>query len=252
MHPGKESMSFFRVLVVLLSLLGSCPSIAETITLGAEDAWYPYSGIIKGEARGFTVDIVRAAFAAVNIDARFEPLPYARCTKLVKDGSLLGCFNTARSSMVEGDFLWHKRAMFTSRSTIYARSDYPQRNIDVAALEGKRVAVSHTYEYGDAFDSNQKVIRDNSPNDLSGFRKLAAGRTDFALAYEKVANLLIKEHPAEFEGKLVAVGVIEELKLYTAFSKTFPNSGRYIELLDRGFEIIHKNGRFLEIEKQWK
>ena len=188
----------------------------------------------------------------MNTEVRFQPLPYARCNKLVKDGKLLGCFNTARAAMVEHDFLWHKKPMFTSRSMIFARADSSQRGIDVSVLEGKRVIVTHTYEYGDAFDSNKKVIRESVLSDLNGFRMLVAGRGDYALAYEKVAALLIKEHPSEFSGKIVPVGVIEELRLYTAFSKTFPNSARYMALFEQGFDLISTNGRLKEIEQQWK
>ena len=244
-------MSMLRSFIFILVLATAAPVHAETITLGAEDAWYPYSGVVNGEARGSTVDLVRAAFAAVNVEVKFRPLPYARCTNEVKEGRLLGCFNTARSNIVEPHYLWHKQPMFSARILIYARSDHTRRNLGVPELEGKQVIVSHTYEYGDAFDSNQKIIRQTAPADLNGFRMLLAKRGEYVLAYEKVANLLIKDNPAEFGGKIIPVGVIDELKLYISFSKTFPKSSRYVELFDQGFAIISKNGRLREIEKQW-
>ena len=154
--------------------------------------------------------------------------------------------------MVEADYLWHKKPMFNSRSMIFSRTTNKQRDIDVTALEGKNVIVTHNYEYGDAFDSNQKVIRQVAPDDYSGFRMLLAGRGDYVLAYEKVAEVLIKEHSAEFAGKIVPVGVIEELRLYTVFSKTFPDSARYKTLFEQGFEKISKDGKFKEIENRWK
>lgn len=158
---------------------GTCPGArAETVTIGAEDSWYPYSGVVDGKPAGFTVDLVRVAFEAAHIDVKFESLPYARCMKLVKCGQLLGCFDTARSSMVEADYLWHKKPMFTSRSMIFSRADSKQINIDVAALEGKSVVVTQNYEYGDAFDSNQKVVRQFAADDYSGLRMLLAGRGD--------------------------------------------------------------------------
>lgn len=72
------------------------------------------------------------------------------------------------------------------------------------------------------------------------------------LAYEKVAELLIKEHAKEFAGKIVPVGTIEELRLYTVFSKTFPGSARYMALFEQGFDQISANGKLKEIEKRWK
>lgn len=245
-------MTGVRMLLCCWSLLLGASVFAETITLGAEDAWYPYSGQVDGQARGFTVDMVRAAFAAVNVDVQYRALPYARCMKLVKDGVLLGCFNTSRTSLLEADYLWHRKPMFSSRILIYARADHPQRDVTVANLEGKRVLITHGYEYGNSFDLNQKVIRDESRDDLSTLRKLGARRADYALVFERVFSNLVKQNQADFQGKFVAVGVVETMQLYTVFSKTFPNSTRYMDLFDRGFAIISKNGRLKEIEKQWE
>jgi polar amino acid transport system substrate-binding protein len=225
---------------------------AETIVLGAEDSWYPYSGLVNNEAQGFTVDLVRAAFAAVGVQANFLPLPYARCTKEVKSGTLLGCFDTSRSAIVEPDFLWHQKPMFYASVKIYARSPTKVSGTTVQDLVGKRVAVTNGYEYGNAFDSNTAIFRDNSPNDLSALRKLAMGRVDYALVFSRVATMLIKKNADELMGKIAVVGELERLPLYTIFSKTYPNSARYVELFERGFDAITKNGRLKEIEKQWE
>ncbi|WP_374351165.1 substrate-binding periplasmic protein [Chitinimonas sp.] len=241
----------FNCLLVFCLALPSF-SHAETITLGAEDDWYPYSANINGQAKGFSVDLIRAAYAAVNVNVNFDPLPYARCNKQVKDGKLLGCFDTVRSSLIEADFLWHREPMFSSRLLIYARSDSKLRNVGIAQLEGKRVAVSNGYEYGASFDGNKKVIRDVSPTDLSGFRKLLAGFTDFALAYDRVGSRLIKEHASEFGDKLVAVGQLDELPLYISFSKHYPDSARYVALFEQGLDKVRKSGEFAEIEARWR
>lgn len=39
----------------------------ETITIGAEDDWYPYGGQINGESRGFGVDLVGASLWAATM-----------------------------------------------------------------------------------------------------------------------------------------------------------------------------------------
>lgn len=241
-----------RGLLGLMVVVSISSANAESITLGAEDAWYPYSGIVKNEARGFTVDLVRAAYAAVGIQTSFVPLPYARCTNEVKRGHLLGCFNTARSAVVEPDFLWHRKPMFFATIKIYGRSPSKLTNATMGDLVGKRVAVTNGYEYGDAFDSSIEVVRDNSPNDISALRKLALGRVDYALVYSRVYSELLKVHRDEIGGKIVEVGELERLPLYISFSKTFPDSRRYVDLFERGYDAISKSGRLKELEKQWE
>jgi polar amino acid transport system substrate-binding protein len=207
--------------------------------------------MVDREARGFTVDLVEAAFAAVGVTARFVPLPYARCNLETKRGNLLGCFNTARSGIVEADFLWHKKPMFFAKVQIYSRSG-AQRNLSISDLAGKRVAVTNGYEYGDVFDSSTQVIRDVSPNDLSSLRKLALGRVDYAMVYDRVGSMLLKQHAGEFVGRIGPASDLEKLPLYIAFSQTFPDSKRFIDLFDRGFDIISQNGRLRDIEKKWE
>lgn len=242
---------FLNVVTSLMLVLGLPVHASEVVTLGAEDAWYPYSGVVDGQARGFTVDLVEAAFDAVGVKAKFVPLPYARCNLEVRRGNLLGCFNTARSAIVEGDFLWHKKPMFFAKVQIYSRIG-AQRNLSISDLIGKRVAVTNGYEYGDVFDSSTQLIKDRSPNDMSSLRKLALGRVDYAMVYDRVGSMLLKQHAGELAGKVGPAGDLEKLALYIAFSKTFPESKRFIDLFDRGFDIISQNGRLRDIEKRWE
>jgi polar amino acid transport system substrate-binding protein len=100
-------MRIRQILFCFFCLILSSGARAETVTIGAEDSWFPYYDVVKGKPAGFTVDLVQAAFGAVRIDVKFQSMPYARCMKLVKDGRLLGCFNPARASMVEADHLKH-------------------------------------------------------------------------------------------------------------------------------------------------
>jgi len=54
---------------------------AETITIGAEDDWPPYSYRVAGQAepQGLTPRLVRQAFASQGVSVRFRVLPFARC-----------------------------------------------------------------------------------------------------------------------------------------------------------------------------
>ncbi len=245
-------MCKLRIWIFTLWVLSASGCGAETITIAAEDAWYPFSGMNNGKIEGYSVDVVRAAFAAVKIDVKFEPIPYARCLHLVKTGQLLGCFNTTRTSLMEPDYLWTRKPMFTITPTIYSRSDSKERDLTISDLEGKRVIVTYEYEYGEAFDTDKKIIRDESPTDVSAFRKLLAGRADYVISYGKITAYLLRNYSREFSGKIVAVGNLNiKEDVYTVFSKTYPDSARYMELYNQGFDIISKNRTLATIEKKW-
>ena len=241
-----------RIWIFTLLVMFGSGCRAETITIGAEDAWYPFSGLVNGKIEGYSVDLVRAVYAAVNIDVIFEPMPYARCLYLVKTGQLLGCFKTTRTSIMEPDYLWTRKPMFSITPTIYSRTDSTEHDLNLSDLEGKHVIVTYGYEYGEAFDTNKKIFRDESPTDVSAFRKLLAKRGDYVISYEKVTASLFRDYSQEFNGKIVAVGAVNlKEDVYTVFSKTYPNSVKYVELYNQGFDIISKNRKLNLIDKKW-
>ena len=54
---------------------------AETVTVGAEDAWAPYAYAMAGqsEPQGLAPQLVRAAFETQGVQVRFKVLPFSRC-----------------------------------------------------------------------------------------------------------------------------------------------------------------------------
>lgn len=106
------------------------------------------------------------------------------------------------------------------------------------------------FEYGSEFDGNPRVTREAVSKEIAVLRMLAAGRVDYALAYEKVANWYFSENPKEFKGRFVAAGQIDETQMYCAFSKTFPRSRFYLERFNEGYAKMQKNGTYREIEKR--
>lgn len=236
---------------LLAAALGTAAH-AETITLGAEDDWYPYSGKVNNAPKGFAEDLITEAFKAEGVDVKFESVPYARCMEETKNGKMLGCFDAARNSLLEPNYLWHAKPMFMARINIYALVSSNESGLKVKDLEGKDVAVTNDYEYGDEFDKNTKIKRSVSNQDEQGFRKLIAGRVKYMVAYEKVANYLVEKNKAEFAGKFKAVGVTAEPGLYIAFAKTYPGSQQIVDKFNAGLEAIHKNGKYKAVEDKWK
>jgi len=239
-------------LVFLIALLSILPTRAETVVIGAEDDWYPYSGVLDGKPHGFAEDIVAAAFQAVGIDVKYESLPYARCMAETRAGKLAGCFDAARNSLLEPHYLWHAQPLYVARINIYARSASPESGLTVKSLEGKRVAVTNNYEYGEAFDTDSQILRDVSNQDVQGFRKLAAGRVEYMVAYSKVADYLVGRYKAEFLGKFKVVGTTGAPGLYVAFSRAYPGAGQIVDKFNAGLDMIRKDGRYEGIEARWR
>jgi len=241
---------FLQTSVLLLACFGGV-SWAETVTIGAEDDWAPYSSKVGVEAKGFAVDIVREAFKAAGVDAKFTAMSYARCMAVTKDGELAGCFDAARNSALEGNYLWHAKPLFNGKINIYSTTDSTESNLSPKDLIGKNVAVTRDYEYGEEFDTNTNIKRSVADKDEQGFQKLLNKRVPYMVAYEKVANALFISNKG-FTNKFKAVGVVADPGLYIAFSKKHPDGAKFLTKFNQGFEIIQKNGKYKAIEALWK
>jgi polar amino acid transport system substrate-binding protein len=239
---------------LLACLLLSCvvsTAAAETITLGAEDDWAPYSSAVNHAARGFAVDVIREAYAAVGITVNFEVLPYTRCLDETRSGRLLGCFDAVPNAMIGASFLWPKYPLFTTHMNVYALKDSSESGLTARQLEGRTVGVERGYEYGDEFDLNTRIVRRVVDKNVQGFRMLLAGRIQYMAAEERIAKALFIKEAAEFGGKFKLVGTVATPGLFIAFTKQNGDAARYLKEFNRGYAIIRDNGRYKAIEARW-
>jgi polar amino acid transport system substrate-binding protein len=243
---------FLRPIIITLCLLCLLrpADAANPVVLVAEDDWYPYAARQDGKAVGMAVDIVRAAFAAVDVPVELKSMPYARCMQAVKQGVELGCFDTLKDDTTRGAYLFHERPLFTATIGIYARSDF-SGTLSAADLTGRRVGLTNGYTYGDAVEKSAAIHKDVAPNDLLTMRKLVAERVEVALVYTRVADWLQTQHP-DLRGRVRQVGVLLQDGLYISFSKSHPDAARILPLLDRGLARIRANGTHARIEAEWQ
>lgn len=224
---------------------------AETITLISEDNWYPYAALKDGKIAGFAVDVIEAAYAKMNIQVAFISAPYSRCLMLTKAGRALGCFDSLNDLTLAPDFLFHHEPLFKGTIGIYAAGKNRSTPVSVPDLRGRTVGVTHEYTYGDAIESDKKIVREIAPSDLSNLRKLLKGRSEFSLVYTRIADYLQVAYPDELKGKIRQVGVAFEDKLYVSFSKTWPGAQHYADLLDQGLIAIRADGTYKKLEQKW-
>ena len=233
-----------RIFLLLVCLLGtSSLGFAETITLGAENDWIPYS---NSDGTGMANEIVSAAYKAVGIDVAFKVGPYNRLLKEVAEGHILGAFNVPKESANENKYIFGNTPLLVARSAYYHNKDNP---LSVGKKEdlvnGEKIGIVFDYGYGDFFAENDRIVKIPVRSDLLNLRKLAKGRIDATILYEKTAEKIIAEN--HMSDKIAKAFESERLDIYVAFSKTFPKSGYYAEKLDEGLALIKENGLYERI-----
>lgn len=240
-------------LILLLAVNTSAWGRAATpaVAIGAEDDWAPYSSAVRGQAQGFSVDVVRAAFAAVGVDVRFEVLPYVRCMAQVKAGRLAACFNTFPNKKITAGYLLHAQPLFTTHSNVYALATSDAQQVRIADLEGRTVGVTRDYEYGAEFDQNANIVRSVVDKNEQGFRMLLSRRIEFMAAEQRMAETLFKRDPAAFGGRFKVAGTFPVASAFMVFSKSTADGPQRVAQFNQGLARIRDNGTYRAIEKRW-
>ena len=233
-----------RLFFIILFLFSSVPvSFAETIILGAENDWVPYS---NQDGTGMANEIVLAAYKAVGIDVKLQVGPYNRLLKMVKNGEILGAFNVPKDRSNEKEYIFGKIPLFTAFSAYYYNVEEPLSATRKEELvNGEKVGVVFDYGYGEFFSNNDRVTKIKVRSDLLNLRKLAKGRIDATILYDKTAQKLIKENG--LTGKILKAFNSETAEIYVAFSKVFRRAEYYADKLDEGLAIIKANGTYKKI-----
>ena len=216
---------------------------AETIILGAENDWIPYS---NQDGTGMANEIVRVAYKAVGIDVKFKVEPYNRLLKMVRDGELLGAFNVPKEKSNENEYLFGKTPIFTAQSAYYYNKEHPLSAGSKEELKnGEKIGVVFDYGYGDFFSDNDKIVKIPVRSDQLNLRKLAKGRIDATILYDKTARKLLKEEG--LSDRIAKAFDSESGDIYVAFSKSFPNAQHYADKLDEGLAVIKASGVLKQI-----
>lgn len=224
---------------------------APAFTLAAEDGFFPYTGMFEGKLRGFSLDIVSAAFSSVGCDVNFVAMPYARCIRDVQAGRQIGCFNTTNSADNQEKFIFHFQPLFRGKILIYAHPDWAGPFTE-EAFEAHSFSVVRGYTYTDAFDRNPAIRKIAVESDVQTLAMVARHRADFAVVYEKVAQFQIGWNRERIKPSPVPVHKLVEYDLFVSFSRISGHlSVKLARALDAGLEKIRNNGTYARIDAAW-
>lgn len=195
---------------------------AESLVKHTSTEWCPFTCIAEPE-KGFGSLVVREAYKAVGVTAEVEYVPWLRAVEKAKNSTEVSGYFLAYPEEVQEGFV-ASPAMFSSRLGLALRETSAPPAASVAALKGLKIGVVAGYGNSkiltDAIATGVKT--DESPDDSTNIRKLAAGRIDAIEIDEFVLAHLLRTDPqlADARGKVIFKLPLEEKTLHIAFAKT--------------------------------
>ncbi|MDN3578249.1 transporter substrate-binding domain-containing protein [Chitinimonas viridis] len=238
-----------RLCVGVLAWVLAVPAWAESLTICAEDDWYPYSALRDGTSVGMSVELARAAFAHKGVTALFESGSYQRCIRLTQQGRYVLTLNMAKTADREPTYLWPRQPLLEVRGVLWGRPGLVSGSLDHADLRHRQFGVVKGYEYPAAIADDRDIIKVEADSDAVNLRNIALGRVDVTLMDEKIGRYLIGRHG--LAGKVVPYGVFERFPVYAVFSKRHPKSAHYLKLFEQGMAVLLQNGEYQRIAEAW-
>ena len=265
-NPGPPSFFVFAVLVWTVLWVG--PSLpagsawAATPLTTTERAWlrhnepivfasqtqYPPFEFIgpDGQRQGMCLDLIRWIASELNIQARFQDMPFLDAQKAVLDGRADVLTSLFYSRQRDARFEFSKTT-WEVPAVIFVPADRPDI-IGLGDLAGKRIAMQRG-------DYAEEYLRTQGIQYVPVLTDSFAQAADMVLA--GAADAMIGDRPIVLH-HLYSKGVAERMKsvdgaLYVGLNSMAVAEGREIlaGILDKGIELAKERGVFAEISAKW-
>lgn len=230
--------------VVALMLAPGAVFGAEKVKLSSLE-WPPYTGEGLPDG-GACVKVAKAAFAAMGYELVVEFYPWQRAVDMAKQGQTVGYFPEYHSADIEKDFIFSSR-MGDSPLGLIEPAGAKTAWSSLTDLKSKTIGVVSGYVNTQEFDSmaaSGALTTDQSPDDATLVRKVAAGRVDMAVMDRNVFDHLVANDP-ELGSAKGTVGfndkLLEDKGLFVCFART-PDGEKIAAIFNEGLTKIDVDG----------
>jgi polar amino acid transport system substrate-binding protein len=228
------------MVIFALILCSVTVNAAEKITLSTLD-WEPYIGKeIKNN--GYVAVLVKEAFRRGGLEADFQFDRWSRVVGLAKSGQVDGYFPEYFSESVKA------YAVFSDPFPGGPIGFFKLKRKDISFnrledLKGLKIGTVKGYVNTKEFDAADYLNKDAVKDDLTNFKKLAAGRLDLVVADKFVGLNLIKKHMPDKAGQIEFMAkFLEEKDLFVCISNKVANADAKVQAFNAGLKQMKADG----------
>ncbi|MCB6184918.1 transporter substrate-binding domain-containing protein [Leeia sp. TBRC 13508] len=224
-------------------------SILASSTVYAKDETYKLVHLVASEYPpttsekmpngGLLDQKVKEAFRLAGYEVKVTFLPFARGYAMAKAGKFDGIYDLWMTPERAKDFL-PSHSVHHSIFSIYGRSDdaYPPKFI--SQLKGHTVGLVSSYGYPNEISKGVLQL-DYSNDDISIFRKVLMGRTDYAVATKERVDWLLQTDLSASKLRLYKTEIqLNNLDSVVGFPIHAPRSQELIKAFNKGLEQLNK------------
>ena len=250
-------LSFFYLIFFSISLLSQEAEINKNEIIYGNNigGWPPYNIVPKNDMIkpfGISQDIINEVTDLYGIELRNERYPEKRNQLYLLEGKI-DLRSKAKEWVENPDlFYWSDPYIDVTEVIMYLKSK-PLTIISIEDLFDKTIGtrLGYGYQLFKEYFEHDKIIRQDSTNDILLFRMLASERTDAAIVNKTVALWTIKENPEFndlFEFTELEVGTAGYRFMFTKKYDWRP----FIKFLDKELKQMKEDGRLNKILLKYK
>lgn len=229
--------------VLAMALLFCVPVQAQDIRFVTLD-FAPFIYGENNEVAGPGRDVIAEACETADLDCSFDIYPWRRAQELMREGTADGMMVIGRNLERE-TWLDFSPPLFRTEYGFFVGAENDLAFTDISQLAGFRVGVfapSNTAVQLEALRDGMiaagidPIKIDPRPDDISGFRKLAAGRLNAVYSNRDRGRQILDQN--DLADKIRYSGADKAILYYAAIRQSFPNadvSGRFFVSLDEIF-----------------
>lgn len=232
----------FSSVVLILCLAVSGEALAEeaTVVISATE-WEPYTGASLPDG-GFLTEITEKALESRNRKVRFEFVPWKRALEMTRVGeydAIIGASWTEERT----EYLRYPAYFWESSIAFFSRKDRPATYPSTEALCPATVGILRGSLFVKRFTEIGCFNIQPGNSVETNIRKLLGNRLDLMIESDiSVSFYLNRKFPDRIHDVQMLRPVIQEDKVYCAFSKAKPGHKALAEDYDEGIKLIRQNG----------
>lgn len=238
-----------RVIGALAFTIAVSMGAAGQAYVAVSEEYPPYEYLDGGKPAGMDIEILQLAAkkAGIDIDIRF--VPWARAEEMVKAGTADAIFSLFDTPEREKFLSFPSVNLGSEKNVIFANKSYQGSPAALSDLKGMTIGTCVGYSYGPVFDADTSVIKDESNDTETLFRKLDGGRYQFVVANQVVGLYTIAKLGLKNIRTLdIDLGVAP---LFIGFSRSSPKGQEFLAKLQAAMIALQKSGDLDAIRKKY-
>jgi len=185
-------------------MVGSNAYAQKTLTV-VFTSWFPYTYTENDEAKGYEIDILKAVFKRMHVDAKYIELPWKRCLLELEYGEADALSSMLKNPERERYTIFSSMRISCSRVVLFTKKG---ASIDFdgsfESIKDKRIGYTLGFDYGEDFAQALFLKKDSGLTVQNIIKKVIEGYNDIGIENETVIKTAAKK-----------LGVFDQIKILT-------------------------------------